>query len=29
MYDVDRDGHLSKEDIQEMLKMMVNWISYK
>ncbi len=24
MYDVDHDGRLSKEDIQEMLKMMVN-----
>jgi hypothetical protein len=24
MYDIDRDGRLSKEDIQEILKMMVN-----
>ena len=24
MYDIDRDGRLSKEDIQETLKMMVN-----
>ena len=23
MYDVDRDGRLSKEDVQEILKMMV------
>ncbi|CAF1091841.1 unnamed protein product [Adineta steineri] len=27
MYDIDRDGHLSKEDIQETLKMMVGKIS--
>ncbi len=24
MYDIDRDGRLSKEDIQETLKIMVN-----
>ena len=24
MYDIDRDGRLSKEDVQETLKMMVN-----
>ncbi len=24
MYDVDHDGRLSKEDVQEILKMMVN-----
>jgi len=27
MYDIDRDGRLSKEDIQETLKMMVGKIS--
>ena len=27
MYDIDRDGHLSHEDIQEILKMMVGKIS--
>jgi hypothetical protein len=26
MYDIDRDGRLSKEDIQETLKMMVKFI---
>jgi hypothetical protein len=24
MYDIDRDGRLSKEDVQETLKIMVN-----
>ena len=27
MYDIDRDGRLSKEDVQETLKMMVGKIS--